>query len=79
MKRSSAFLVKLKRNAIGFARHLGINMTNINMLYLNTNRDIIHESNKQVGREGRVIREVYICWHPSYMRLRCGMTLPKRT
>ena len=29
MKRSSAFLVKLKRNAIGFARHLGINMTNI--------------------------------------------------
>lgn len=29
MKRLSAFLVKLKRNAIGFARHLGINMTNI--------------------------------------------------
>ncbi len=29
MKRLSAFLVKLKRNVIGFARHLGINMTNI--------------------------------------------------
>ena len=27
MKRSSACLVKLKRNAIGFARRLGINIT----------------------------------------------------
>ena len=27
LKRSSAFLVKLKRNAIGFARRLGINIT----------------------------------------------------